>query len=56
MGDGKEHIDAVTSGISIPEAPGIGVELCDDAEERYPVKERGSVSAFRYADGSVKDW
>lgn len=40
----------------IPEAPGIGVELSDDAEERYPAKERGSVNAFRYADGSVKDW
>ncbi len=40
----------------IPEAPGIGVELSDKAYELYPAKSRGSNEAFRYYDGSVKDW
>ncbi len=40
----------------IPETPGIGVELADDAEELYPAKERGSNAARRAFDGSVKDW
>ena len=35
---------------------GIGVELADDAEELYPANERGSTSARRAFDGSVKDW
>lgn len=40
----------------IPEGPGIGLELAEDAAERYPANERGSNVAFRYHDGSVKDW
>lgn len=40
----------------IPEAPGIGVELAEDAAERYPANERGSNDAKRAFDGSVKDW
>ncbi|ETP73721.1 enolase superfamily enzyme [Lachnospiraceae bacterium JC7] len=40
----------------IPEAPGIGVELADNVSELYPAKSRGSNDAFRYFDGSVKDW
>lgn len=40
----------------IPETPGIGVELSDDAEELYPANERGSNAARRAFDGSVKDW
>lgn len=40
----------------IPEAPGIGVELADDATELYPARERGSNDARRLFDGSVKDW
>lgn len=42
--------------LMIPEAPGIGVELSDDAEELYPANERGSNAAKRAFDGSVKDW
>ena len=42
--------------LMIPEAPGIGVELSDDAEELYPANERGSNAARRAFDGSVKDW
>ena len=40
----------------IPEGPGIGIELADNAEELYPAKERGSTVARRAFDGSVKDW
>ena len=40
----------------IPDAPGIGVELADNAAELYPANERGSNAAKRAFDGSVKDW
>lgn len=40
----------------IPNVPGIGVELADDADKLYPAKERGSNEAKRAFDGSVKDW
>ena len=40
----------------IPEAPGIGVELAENASELYPANERGSNAAKRAFDGSVKDW
>ncbi|MBP3804415.1 MAG: mandelate racemase/muconate lactonizing enzyme family protein [Oribacterium sp.] len=52
----KEPIRFEDGFLIIPEAPGIGVELSDDAEELYPANERGSNVAFRYFDGSVKDW
>ena len=42
--------------LMIPDAPGIGIELAENAAELYPAKERGSNTAFRYYDGSVKDW
>lgn len=40
----------------IPEAPGIGVELAENAAELYPARGRGSNAAKRAFDGSVKDW
>lgn len=40
----------------IPDAPGIGVELAEDATELYLANERGSNAAKRAFDGSVKDW
>lgn len=40
----------------LPDAPGIGVELADNATELYPPKERSSNEARRAFDGSVKDW
>lgn len=40
----------------IPDAPGIGVELSEDAAELYPPNERGSNAARRAFDGAVKDW
>lgn len=52
----KNPLKCTNGFLEIPETPGIGVELADDAEEKYPAKERGSNEAFRYEDGSVKDW
>lgn len=52
----KEPLRYKDGCLIIPEAPGIGVELADDAEELYPAKERGSNAAKRAFDGSVKDW
>ena len=52
----KEPLKFEDGFMMIPEAPGIGVELSDDAETLFPAKERGSTDAFRYFDGSVKDW
>lgn len=40
----------------LPDAPGIGIELADNATELYPPKERSSNEARRAFDGSVKDW
>lgn len=40
----------------IPDAPGIGVELSENASELYPLNDRGSINAKRMFDGSVKDW
>ena len=52
----KEPLRFENGCMLIPESPGIGVELADDAEELYPANERGSTSARRAFDGSVKDW
>ncbi len=52
----KEPLRYKDGCLIIPEAPGIGVELADDAEDLYPAKERGSNAAKRAFDGSVKDW
>ena len=40
----------------VPDAPGIGIELADNAEELYPSQERGGAAAKRGFDGCVKDW
>lgn len=52
----KEPLHFKDGFLIIPEAPGIGVELTDDAEELYPGYERGGTDAHRAFDGSVKDW
>ena len=52
----KEPLRYENGCMLIPDAPGIGVELADDAEELYPAKERGSNAARRASDGAVKDW
>ncbi|MBR5731473.1 MAG: mandelate racemase/muconate lactonizing enzyme family protein, partial [Firmicutes bacterium] len=52
----KEPIRFRDGFLIIPESPGIGVELSENAAELYPAKERGSNNAFRNFDGSVMDW
>ena len=52
----KEPLKFKDGCLLIPEGPGIGIELSDNAEELYPAKERGSAVAKRAFDGSVKDW
>ncbi|MCI8742789.1 MAG: mandelate racemase/muconate lactonizing enzyme family protein [Lachnospiraceae bacterium] len=52
----KEPLRFENGCMVIPEAPGIGVELAEDASLRYPANERGSNEAKRAFDGSVKDW
>lgn len=52
----KEPLHFENGCLLIPEGPGIGLELSDDAETLYPANERGSNAARRAFDGSVKDW
>ena len=52
----KEPLRFKDGCLLIPDTPGIGVELAENAEELYPAKERGSNAARRAFDGSVKDW
>lgn len=40
--------------LTIPDAPGIGVELADDAEQKYPFRPR-KIVARHHIDGSVFD-
>ena len=39
----------------LPDAPGIGVELAEDAAELFPPTDRGGITAARMPDGSVMD-
>lgn len=52
----KEPLKYKDGCLLIPDAPGIGVELAEDAAALYPAHERGSNEAKRAFDGSVKDW
>lgn len=52
----KEPLRFENGFMLIPEAPGIGVELAENAAELFPAKGRGSNAAKRAFDGSVKDW
>ena len=52
----KEPLRFENGCMVIPEAPGIGVELAEDASLRYPANERGSNEAKRAFDCYVKDW
>ncbi len=52
----KEPLKFENGCMLLPEGPGIGIELADNAAELYPANERGSNAAKRAFDGSVKDW
>lgn len=52
----KEPLRFENGCMLIPDAPGIGIELAENATELYPPNERGSNEAKRAFDNSVKDW
>ena len=52
----KEPLRFADGCLIIPNAPGIGIELVDNAEELYPMEERGNAGARRAFDGSVRDF
>lgn len=52
----NEPLEVEEGFLVVPDRPGIGIELSENAEDLYPFKERGSINARRSYDGSVKDW
>lgn len=52
----KEPLRFENGCLLIPDAPGIGIELSDDAQALYPPQPRGSNAARRSYDGSVRDF
>ena len=40
----------------VPDRPGIGIELADDAAEKFPANDRANHTAHMAFDGSVRDW
>lgn len=52
----KEPFHYENGCLLIPDAPGIGIQLAEDASELYPANQRGSNAAKRAFDNSVKDW
>jgi galactonate dehydratase len=40
----------------LPERPGLGVELDEEAAEAHPFRETGGVRFFRRLDGSLTNW
>ena len=51
----KEPLRCENGYLLLPDAPGIGVELADDAERYFPPTDRGGIFAARMPDGSVMD-
>ena len=52
----KEPLRCENGYLLIPDTPGIGVELADDAETRYPPVERGGTDGHFHIDGSIRDF
>lgn len=52
----KEPLRCENGYLLIPDTPGIGMELADDAEMRYPSVERGGTDGHFHIDGSVRDF
>ena len=51
----KEPLKTESGFLIIPDAPGIGVELTDDAQEKAPPRTHGAINARLNVDGSVVD-
>jgi galactonate dehydratase len=52
----KEPLKVENGCIIVPDGPGIGIELADNAAELYPAKDRASKGAKISFDGSVLDY
>lgn len=52
----KEPIQMDGGYIIVPDKPGIGIELADNAAELYPAHDRAQAHAHISFDGSVRDW
>ena len=50
----KSQLECIDGFLTVPDAPGIGVELAEDAAERFPYKPR-RVETRLHVDGSVVD-
>jgi galactonate dehydratase len=50
----KRSLEVEDGFLIIPDAPGIGIELAEDAAERFPYKPRQIVTRL-HVDGSVVD-
>ena len=51
----KEPLRQENGFLIIPDAPGIGIELADDAQEKCPPVAHGEIGARLHVDGSVVD-
>lgn len=51
----KEPIPVEDGFLIIPDAPGIGIEIADDAQEKAPPKTYGQINVRLHRDGSVVD-
>ena len=51
----KEPLRCEDGFLIIPQGPGIGIELADDAQEKYPPVPWGEIGARLHVDGSVVD-
>ena len=51
----KEPIPVEDGFLIIPDAPGIGIELMEDAQEKAPPWKYGVINARLHKDGSVVD-
>jgi galactonate dehydratase len=51
----KKPLELKDGFLIIPDAPGIGIELADDAQEKAPSRPYGEIHARLHTDGSVVD-
>ena len=51
----KEPIAVEDGFLIIPDAPGIGIEIADDAQEKAPPRTYGEINVRLHRDGSVVD-
>ena len=52
----KEPLEIQKGCLLVPDRPGIGIELAEDAPSIFPAHDRASNHAHMNFDGSVRDW